>query len=313
MELFKNTRVVFNEEPHTYVLDGQVTLMGVTTLMAKHGISANYDGISQEVLNHAASLGTMAHKAIEDYCNGEVSLEIPLIKSFKKINPKVIATEYLVSDNATVASSVDLVVEVGENEVELWDMKRTSSVHKDALAWQLGIYKYLFEMANPTIKVVGCKCLPIKKGNKDDILADTCGRVVKIEPVAKEEVVKLIDCEFIGDKYEGKEGEQKPTLDLIISGEESVMLTEVSRKLFEAQAIVKAYEAQIQEIKDRIYYAMVDKDIEELVGEGIRIKLKKPYESTKFDTTRFKKEHPELIDTYTKVGITKGNITININ
>ena len=85
MELVKNSRVFFEPLSHTYLLDGDKELMGVTSLMKKHGLSANYAGISQEVLDAAAKVGTALHEEIENYDNKKVTVLTPLLKNYKKL------------------------------------------------------------------------------------------------------------------------------------------------------------------------------------------------------------------------------------
>ena len=126
-KLNKVTRVEFYPFTHQYILDGEKALIGVTCLMRNQGLSPDYSFIDQDVLDHAADLGTQAHEAIEAYCNGETTPDIPLIKSFKKLGLDIIATEYLVTDYEVVASSIDLVAKVDDNTVDLIDMKRTDT------------------------------------------------------------------------------------------------------------------------------------------------------------------------------------------
>ena len=314
MELFKNTRVVFDEGPHEYTLDGHVRLLGVTSLMKKQGLSADYSGIDEETLAHAATLGSEAHQVIENYCNGLPTVDTPLVRSFAKLGVNTVATEYLVSDNELVASSVDLVVGSGENSVELWDMKRTSTVHRDALAWQLGIYKYLFELANPSIKVTACKCLPIKKGNKDNIDKDTCGKPIEIKPVTSLEVETLLQCERDGAIYIPiDDSDDSDDMAVILGGENALTVADCAKRLAEAQGLVKMLEDKLAAFKDSAYQYMLSHDKNEIKANGIRLKLKRPYNSSRFDSKGFKAAHPQLAEEFTNVTEVKGNVTITIN
>lgn len=312
MKLNINTRVTFYESPHKYVLDNGKELIGVTSLMRKFGLSPDYGGIDEETLAHAAALGSMAHQVIENYVNGLPCVDSPLLKSFAKLGLNIIATEYLVSDNETVASAVDLIEGVDEHSVILWDMKRTSTVHRDALSWQLGIYKYLFELNNPTIEVVGCKCLPIKKGNKDDIERDTCGRPVDINPVPAKEVERLLECEKNGTLYTPVQTDGSEVLAFSDTTEISAIFG-ASQKLAEAQQMVKEAEAALVDFKDKAYQYMLEHNLDQISYGGVTVKLKRPYMSSRLDTTKFKKDHPELADLYIKTAETKGNVSISIN
>ena len=72
-------RVVFNEAEHTYTL-GEKTLISVTQLLKKHGLSTNYANVDAEVLEKAANKGTAVHKEIENYIkNGDVGFTSELI------------------------------------------------------------------------------------------------------------------------------------------------------------------------------------------------------------------------------------------
>lgn len=311
MELYKNTRVVFDETPHTYTLDGRSPLMGVTTLMRKHGLSADYTGVDEETLKQAAALGTAAHKQIEDYCNGLPSVDTPLVKSFKKLALDIICTEYLVSDNETVASSIDLVAKVSETEVALIDIKRTSSVHRDALAWQLGIYKHLFEAANPSIKVVKCQCLPIKKGSTEDITKDKCSALVDITPVSVEEVKDLLAAESCGMLYAPAPDTTATDLVAAMGEEEVSTVLEAARVLGELDAQIKACEGTINAFKARVYDYMLEHDLSTVSVAGMALSLTRPYESNAFDSKKYMAEHPEEAEKYTYTKSVRGNVKIN--
>ena len=310
MELNKVTRVVFYPLTHSYILDGEKMLIGCTELMRKQNLSPNYTMVDQEVLDHAADLGTQAHKAIEAYCDGLPIPETPLIKSFKKLGLDIIATEYLVSDFETVASSIDLVAKVDENTVDLIDMKRTSSVHKDALASQLGFYKVFFEAINPDIKVRKCYCLPIKKGNKDDILKDTCGKLVEIEPMSKDTVDAILLCEKEGSIWTPDANPAEHEVANVVEVFLSIGLGESVALLANLQAQVKEVEDSIALAKESIYNEMLSKGIDNIEVDGVSITLKRPYETTRVDSKALQTDFPDVYERVAKTSSVKGNITI---
>lgn len=313
MNLQKVDRVKFLDFTHDYILDDDKFLIGVTTLMKKHHLSPNYTGIDEAVLQHAADLGTAAHQTIEAYCNGQPVRDIPLVRTFSNLGLNIVATEYLVTDYETVASSIDLVNKVDENTVDLLDMKRTSTVHKDAVTWQLSIYKYLFEKENPNIKVRGLYCLPIKKGNKDDILGDTCARLVEVTPIDASKIEALLQAEKEGRIY-ADDGEDTNALYVknTVEGFLSVGFGDALRLLAEYQAKVKEVEDNIASAKEQIYQEMLAKGVDKVDVDGVSITLKKPYQSSKFDSSTFKKDHPEVYESYVKTSEAKGNIIIKI-
>lgn len=305
--LFESERVKFYEYGHTYLLDGEKVLIGVTSLMKNQGLSPDYSAIPEEVLRHAADLGTMAHQRIEDYCDGKPVPDCKLIKSFKKLGLDICRTEYLVTDEECVASKIDLLNQVEDDVYDIIDMKRTSSVHRSALAWQLGIYKYLFLLNNPTKKVRNCYCLPIKKGNKDDIEADLCGALVEIEPVSEREVKALLEAERNGTIYSPTESEA-----LEIQDDDLQMVVSCSRRLEEVNATVKMLEDSLKTLKDKIYEMMLSRNIDEIDCGEVVFRLKRPYTSERFDSKSFKQDHEDLYGQYSKPTETKGSITIKL-
>lgn len=306
MKLKENEAVYFDEISHSYWM-GDKELIGVTTLMKKHGVSANYEGISEAVLEHAADLGTQAHKAIENYCDGLATLDIPLIKTFKKLKLKIIHTEYLISDNKMVASSIDLVQEVGKNEVVLIDMKRTQRLHGPALSWQLGIYKYLFERQCPDIKVVGCACLPIAKGNKEDIFADKALPLMPVTPVTAEQVEALLNAEAKGETY-SELPKALPTEGALTKAELTALVKE-QMKLEKHSMLIKQIEAAFKAKKEQLLSYMVENNIKEIPVKGGKFTLKDAYSRTTVDSAKLKEEKPAIYEKYSKTTTVKPSLT----
>jgi len=312
MKLHENIQVKFDELTHSYWCEGK-ELIGVTSLMKKHGLSPDYSNIDKETLKKAADLGTQAHQMIENYCEGLPTPETRLIKTFRDLGLNICHTEYLVSDNKIVASSIDLVNQLGKNEYELIDMKRTSTIHTEALEWQLGIYKYLFELANPTAKVTACYCLPIKKGNKDDIELDYCKDLVPITPQPAEEVIRLLQCEENGKIYSATPKESCPAalVDTIDSVDELRIVTAMEQIAIHEEAI-KEYQDYINNIKEIILADMMQKNLTEAEYGNLILKVKGEYERASIDTTKLKKEKPDIYERYLKTTIVKPSLTIKM-
>lgn len=155
--------VEFLEEEHIYLCDG-VVLPSITQVL-KIKFGNKYDGISHDVLIQASIKGTNLHKAIEIY--EKVGEETPLIwydkygneenHSIELRNYKFLKKQYkfecldnevpviLFKDNEPVACGrLDLVLE--ENgKVGLGDIKRTSTLDKEYLAYQLNLYRIAYQ------------------------------------------------------------------------------------------------------------------------------------------------------------------------
>lgn len=149
-ELVKS-QVVFNELEHTYTLNGRV-LSGVTSMLSRTLFKDKYKGISKEVLAKAADYGHNIHEQIELVDTLGVTSDTPAVKDYLRIKEelgvKTLASEYLVSDEDMIASSIDTIFD----DLSLVDIKTTSKLDMEYLSWQLSIYAYLFERQNPTLK-----------------------------------------------------------------------------------------------------------------------------------------------------------------
>ena len=58
--------ITFDKQTHTYAVNGDIAHISVTELLAKHGLSPNYDGVDKATLTDAAEYGKTIHKDIEN-------------------------------------------------------------------------------------------------------------------------------------------------------------------------------------------------------------------------------------------------------
>ena len=292
MELTVNSRVWFDETSHSYLLDDEKILVGVTTLMKKYGVGADYSGIPEAVLHKAAEEGTSIHKEIEDYFNGESVLNSELVDDCRGLRLKSVCHEDLVSEDETVASAIDGVFEKSSDSVMLVDYKSTLKVHTRALEWQLGIYKVLFERQNPSIKVDGCYCLHIDK--KTRRVKD----LIPITPVPESYVDDLLKAEREGESYtDPYTAESAATVlddDLTQYSANLNLIAMLKAKLKEAETFVK-------ECDKRLVAYMTENNLEEMSVEGGVIKIKKGYQRKTVDTARLTKDYPQLAAKYEKI------------
>ena len=87
----------------------------------------------------------------------------------------VLASEYIVTDFEHFASPIDKVVEIN-NEVCLVDVKTTAALDYEYLSWQLSVYKYLFGLVNPDVKIGGLGAIWIRDGaTYHDVQEKPCG------------------------------------------------------------------------------------------------------------------------------------------
>lgn len=185
----------FDEVTHTYSIDG-IVLPSVTQIISE--IMPNkYANVNKRVLNEKAKFGTEGHKIIErldvtDIDNAKnlvgmienKSLEI-CIREYLRLVSKYNIYPYLhemsVHYSYIYAGTLDMIARVNDDDLSLIDIKFTSTLDKEYLAWQLGMYSLAFEDYQQFDKYY---CLWLPKGN--------LGQLVEIKPKSADEILKKL-------------------------------------------------------------------------------------------------------------------------
>ena len=139
----------FIPEIHRYVVDGELVPCVSDILAYRFN---DYKGISKEVLNRAAELGTNVHKAIEMYEKEGQESDLKEFRNYlflkKHYKFKNIANEipviYEERGKVLYTGTLDQVLEI-DAETGLNDFKRVSSPNKEKIAIQLNLYKLGYE------------------------------------------------------------------------------------------------------------------------------------------------------------------------
>ena len=298
IQLNQNTRVSFEDITHSYLLDNEIYLIGVTSLMRKHGLSPNYDNIPPEVLQRAAERGSKVHQDIEDYCNVKEVVMTPSLKAYIGCGIKAIANEYLVSDNEIVASSIDIVADAGGGKVNLIDIKTTSVLHLEPLSWQLSIYAFLFKFQNPDIEVAGLYGLHIKSGK---------AQLVQVPRKDDSEIIDLLFCEKEDLPFIPKTKElPTATKDMLTTLEDvTAQITLIKTSLKEAEDIKKA-------IEQKIIAEMEEKALKTLENGPMKVTYIAPYTREGVDAKKLQEAMPEVYDRYKKITNIGASIKVTI-
>ena len=144
--VIKGHVVEYIDDTHTYLVDGVIKPSITQILKSKFG--KKYDIVSQSVLQRASELGTATHKAIENYCKYGIDDNSKEVRNFKflqkQFNFEVIDNEIPIilfddKNNPVACGRLDLVL--NDNGLCLGDIKRTSTLDKDYLAYQLNLYR----------------------------------------------------------------------------------------------------------------------------------------------------------------------------
>jgi len=288
MELIQS-RVLFNEQRHSYTLDGK-ELSGITSLLHRVLFPEMYSGVPESTLQAAASRGTLVHKMIEQYHTNGIDLGDEELQQYLSAVGDTasdwLASEYLVSDNSRYASKIDLVYRHGGN-FTLADIKTVSRMdaqYTEYCSWQLSIYAYLFELQNPGKKVDELKVVWLPKeqyGNP---------RVIAVERKS-EDAVKAV---FEADANCQTLSAQPPETALQIPAD----MQNDAVALFMQLSVMKK---RFDDIKAQLLTMMQTEGIEEATIGSLKLKRKKAFTRESIDTAKLKKYEPEIAEKYKKV------------
>ena len=270
----------FIEETHEYWLDDK-QLISTTTLMQKHGLAPSYAGVPEAVLSAAANRGTLIHEEIENYCvKGEVGFtnELSLFIDYVNDNNIEILANELLVHNDLVAGTIDLVL--GGNTIA--DIKTTSTLHTDAVSWQLSIYAYLYNLTHE-YQLVNGKVFHFTP------LGELLVKDIPLKPQWM--VEKLFKHEANGEIFHYELDHTQLKLDRIYS---------VENYIKEIKLLQKKAELEAELLKTELLIAMQKQDVKKFETDTITITRVDEYTKQVLDTKQFKLEHPELHKAYSK-------------
>lgn len=290
-------QIRFSEVDHKYFLnDGtsEKELVSVTTLLKKHGLTPDYSFVNEVVLSTKAERGKVIHKELENYIKenkiGFTSELEKFIELCSRENIKPLKSEFIVF-NDEIAGTVDLEGVIDGKETFLGDFKTTSSLNKEAVSWQLSLYQYL---TGKKFDKLICFHFP------DPLTL----KVIEVSPIPKEEIEKLLECERNLVLYE------KKTMELDFIDTEKILTVQRALKSLEARK--KELEAEETEIKEALIRKMEENGVKSIDNNLFKITYIDSYSKESIDTTRLKKEKPEIAAEYIKVSTVKPSVRITL-
>lgn len=288
--------ITFKEDTHEY-FNGDKKLISVTQLMRKHGLAPNYDGVADAVLRAKAERGTLIHKEIEEYLKkGEIGFtsEMAAFKRYVESNKIMVIHSEAITYNDIVAGTVDLIMYDGQDDI-IADIKTTATLHKEAISWQLSIYAELVHGANAVWQATKGQAYHFNKDGNLNVVD------IPLKPV--EEVKRLFDCERNGEIYKQE---------LTVADNQLARLVEVESLIKQIEEQKKAAEAQAVELRSAIMQAMEDNGLPTFETDRIKLTYVAPTTRTAIDSTRLKKEMPEIAEKYTKTSQVKASLRITL-
>lgn len=292
--------LTFDEATHTYKL-GDKELISVTTLLKKHGLAPNYNEVPVDILKKASERGKMIHTEIEKYIKDDSYTSfVDEVKEFERLK-KCRELSELVSEvklhNNLVAGTADLICKafaVGGTERVIVDFKITSRLNVEYVTWQTSIYAYLYEH----------QCSE-KIGNIYVIhFVDGKGKFIKLNRISNEEIERLFECEKNGTIYERKA--------IVLTDEEIYDLRKIEEFIQTWKEELAIHEKLEQEFKDKLLAEMEKHDIYKFEVANMQITRVPSTNRLTIDSTKLKKEYPEIAEKCTKSTTVKGYVKITI-
>lgn len=283
-------KITFNEEKHIYYCDGKEVKISVTQLLKMYGLSPDYKGVSEKVLDAKAKRGTLIHEEIENFNkHGESGFTEECLQYQKFIDTgyKCMQSEFMVGNNI-VAGTIDLILEK-DGELIIADIKTTSTLHKESVSWQLSIYAYL-------CGVNFTKGLALHF--KDKKL-----NVIEIPLKPKSEVERLIEAFKHGENF---------TPALILNDNEITTLEQAELIIKQYDMLLEQAKAKSEELKKTLIAKMKENGITKFENDNIAIAYIAPYEKQGIDSKKLKEEEPKIYEKYLKSSKVKESIKITL-
>lgn len=284
--------VVFNEEHHTYHLDG-VELSGITGILSKHLFPNKYDSVPRFVLEKAAERGSYIHGACELADSLGVIPDCEEAQNYLKLKEahglETIENEYLVSDNEYFASSIDVVFK----DLSLADIKTTYHFDKEYVSWQLSIYAYLFELQNPDLKANKLYGIWLR-GDKAEL--------IEVERKPSDVIKQLLDCEINGTLF------NPPAL----KSDVPAKILEIQNYIIELDMMTKDLTDKRKVLLDGIHKEMIKAGVDKWQTDLISLTAKKATTRESFDTKALKEKYPDIYNQFTRQSTVKGSLLLKI-
>lgn len=148
----KGHTLEYIDESHTYLVDGLI-VPSITQIL-KFKFNKKYDGIPKGTLQRASELGTQMHEVIQNYEEQGTESDIKELRNYKFLKKQYkwqcLANEVPVilwhDDEIIGAGRLDMVMEL-DGQKGLADLKRTSTLDKEYLGYQLNLYRLAYQQS----------------------------------------------------------------------------------------------------------------------------------------------------------------------
>lgn len=297
-------RIDFDPVDHSYTTEYGQPLVPVTTLCGLTPRAVDYDKIpNKKAVENARERGSFIHKEIEDFIKTGVEGMSEVCKWFKRTlypmftNWQSEVIVYHIDGNKAYAGQVDLIAQDKKGKYIIIDLKNGGHSTVD---YQTSFYAKAFaEMNGLDAQDIDRAC--IDAHNEDDI------EFFRVRQIPDAWLEDLIDCYFSDMPYT----EPLPTL-------KGFSTAQISH-LMELEAYISTIEKDLDKLKtqrenfrSQLLTAMTDAMVDTFELPSVKVTRVKESDSEKFNTIKFKKDHPTLYKKYTTTERKKSYLKVTL-
>lgn len=99
---------------------------------------------------------------------------------------------------------------------------------------------------------------------------------------------------------------------ILVKDEVPALADDIREKLVETEKAIKVLEETRKDLREKLLNEMADKGIIKIETDELSITYKEAYDRENFDKKQFRKDNPELYDSYISFGVVAPSIVIKV-
>lgn len=308
-------KVELVEEGHTYIVNGDIASISITELLKKHELAPSYKSVPKKKMEQASQEGKDVHKDLENVLNiagfEPTTEQGKNFKAWCKENIDCAVGEQKLAYNykgIIIAGTADVMGFLKDGNAFIGDHKNTATFHREYVSWQVSIGDY-FARKLEGEKINGKKmfwkgaknfyCFQYDKGTGE---LD----VIELEKIPDEEIERLLECEFNGEKYERRE--------LVIDPELQIKFLKAEKALADIEIAHKQAEATAKELRQMICDLCEKQKIYSWESPSglVKVTYYPDRDDIIVDTPKLKKEYPQVWANCQKIRHTRSFVKVKV-
>lgn len=306
-------QVDFEEKDHIYFVNGEIATISVTELLHKHKLAPDYGNVNKNLLKKSAERGKEIHKDLEDILmkpnyspkspEGEQFLEWVKENLDCGVGEQKLGYIY---NEMIIAGTADVMGFLKDGSLMIADHKTTSKFQEEYVSWQVSLLDYFARQLKGE-KING-KVFKWKGAAKFYCFHYHDGKfdVHELKKIPDEEIEQLIKDEYEGRIYQRRE--------LVISNELKEQFLKAEKFLAEVEKTYKEAEENAKKIREQMLSFFEQQNIKSWESPSglVKVSYIEPSDRISVDSTKLKKEYPEVYSKCQKLTKVKSQIRVTI-